>query len=189
MNGGSEDDYIDGGPGDDVMDGQGDDDVIEIAGGDSRDGDDLVFGGTGADLMQGADGFDTVSYDDHPASVTASIGGLTEGNGSDGAGDTISLAGLEKLVGTDDPDDGDVLGPAAIADNVFDGGAGPDDIDGGDGVDTVTYEGRDEPVGVSFLGGGGSTNQGGPLDGPVNARDQYTSIFKNRHPGAMAPTI
>ena len=102
--------------------------------------------------------------------------GINEGNGSDGAGDTISISGLEKLVGTDDPDDGDVLGAAAIADNVFDGGAGPDDIDGGDGIDTVTYAGRDEPVEVSFLGGGGSTNQGGPLDGPVNDRDQYTSI-------------
>ena len=56
------------------MDGQAGDDVIEVAGGDSRDGDDLVFGGAGADLMQGGDGFDTVSYDDHPDSVIAASG-------------------------------------------------------------------------------------------------------------------
>ena len=166
------DDDIDGHEGDDVLLGGDNDDVIGVAAAGFPDGgDDLTLGGSGADLTQGGgDGFDTVSYADHSNSVIADIGDTDAGNASDGAGDQIPIAGLEKLVGTDDPDDGDVLGAAAIADNVFDGGAGPDEIDGGDGEDIVTYAGRTEVIEVALAA---PVDQGGASD---QAGDEYTSI-------------
>ena len=111
-----------------------------------------------------------MSYADQDDSVTADIGDVDAGNASDGAGDQDADRRPGKLVGADDPDDGDVLGAAAIADNVFDGGVGPDEINSEDGTDTVTYADRTEVIEVAL---GAPVDQGGASD---QAGDEYTSI-------------
>ena len=171
IDGGSGVDELHGGPGADLLEGGPEIDQLNGDG-----GADLLLGGGGADDFAGGAGIDTVSYADHPLGVGAVVGGPgSSGNASDGApGNRDTIAeDVENLIGTDHPTDGDVL-MGNDGDNLLDGDAGPDVLNGGGGVDTVTYASRDEGVTVSFLGPG--AHQGGPLDGPENARDEFIMI-------------
>jgi Ca2+-binding RTX toxin-like protein len=170
---GAGDDDLHGGAGADELDGN---DGLDDVNGD--EGSDLLLGGEDADDFSGGPGSaDTVSYEDHPLGIGAVISGPgSSGNSSDGSPgnrDTIGVD-VENLVGTDHPADGDIL-TGDGGDNTLDGGLGPDELIGANGTDTVTYAGRDEPVQVSFLGPPAPT-QGGTSDGPVGARDEFSSV-------------
>jgi Ca2+-binding RTX toxin-like protein len=103
-------------------------------------GDDVVAGLSGDDALTGGQGIDTVTYANSVTGVAAS---LTTGTAS-GAGDD-QLVGFENLVGS--PFD-DVLG----------GDAGANDLQGGPGVDTVTFAASPRPVSADLTAGlaGGS---------------------------------
>ncbi len=125
----------------------GDDGADTIDGG---DGDDTVNGGTGADSLVGGAGVDVVSYrydptegaynllqrpDQTPAAWTGVTVNLATGRATDFAGNTDTLSGFEGVTGTFLNDS--LTGDAQA--NFFYGLSGNDTIDGGDGIDTVTY--------------------------------------------------
>jgi len=96
-------------------------------------GDDLLLGGAGNDALVGGAGVDTSSYAGAAKAVTVNLatGLATGGAGSD------TLTGIENLVGSAL---NDILTGDAGA-NLIDGGAGlgADRLNGGGGIDTVTY--------------------------------------------------
>ncbi|MBY0565630.1 MAG: hypothetical protein K2P58_15780 [Hyphomonadaceae bacterium] len=110
---------LDGGVGDDVLQG--------------GDGDDQLDGGAGADALTGGAGVDTASYALSTAPVTVRLA-LSGAQDTRGAG-LDTLTGIENLIGSNG---GDILGGDALA-NV---------LDGGDGVDTVTYADASSRVAV-----------------------------------------
>ncbi|GAA6155337.1 hypothetical protein NBRC116588_08100 [Pyruvatibacter sp. HU-CL02332] len=107
------------------------------------DGDDLLFGAAGNDTLNGGAGADIASYIYDPAGVSIN---LATGTGTDGFGGTDTLNSIEALAGSQFGDT--LIGDAN--DNYFLGLGGNDTINGGDGIDTLSYE----DVG---LGGGAVT--------------------------------
>lgn len=164
---GTEDaDNIDGLGGDDVINGLGGDDTLYgSAGNDFLDGgagadslfggedDDGLMGGAGADFIDGGTGVDTVQYSNDPASVTVD---LSSGTATDGYGDTDSLVGIERIIGsvhsdtlTGNDEDNFISadnGNAGSGDDVIVAGGGNDYIWGGRGIDTV-----DGGTGLDFM--------------------------------------
>ncbi|MDW3097608.1 MAG: calcium-binding protein [Alphaproteobacteria bacterium] len=107
------------------------------------DGDDLLFGAAGNDTLNGGAGADIASYIYDPAGVSIN---LATGMGADGFGGTDTLNSIEAIAGSQF---GDTL-IGDTNDNYFLGLGGNDTINGGDGIDTLSYE----DVG---LGGGAVT--------------------------------
>ena len=145
---------LDGGPGDDTLTGTG-----ESA--------NTYAGGPGNDVLTGTGTYDqVVSYDDHPAGVTVTLGaGATAGNGSPGEDDVVS--GMSDVIGgpgadtlTGDDDANTLVGGAG--DDRLDGGGGRDELSGGT---PYTYDATADVV----LGGDGPdllrTGPGGTADG------------------------
>ncbi|MEP0069087.1 calcium-binding protein [Pyruvatibacter sp.] len=97
------------------------------------DADDLLMGAGGDDTLNGGGGDDIASYQYDPAAVNIN---LATGTGSDGYGGTDTLVSIEALLGSqfDDTLTGD------SNDNYFLGLGGNDIINGGGGIDTVSYE-------------------------------------------------
>jgi serralysin len=127
-------DQIDGGAGNDVLKGGG--------------GDDILVGGLGADDFYGDDsvvdvGFDTVTYASSTSAVTINLANQAA-NGGDAAGD--NLASIEKVIGTQYADS--LTGDDNW--NTFVGGAGADAINGGNGIDTASYETSSQGVAVDI---------------------------------------
>jgi Ca2+-binding RTX toxin-like protein len=146
------DDAIDGGPGSDVASyanatGQvtidmgagtasgadGNDTLVSIesvigspfGGGITGDAGDNTFVATnGSDVLNGQGGNDTVDYSDAPAGVTVNLG-LTTAQNTGGSG-TDTLSNIENVIGS------------AHADTLL-GSAGANRLDGGIGIDTVSY--------------------------------------------------
>ena len=100
-------------------------------------GNDNFRGGTGSDGITGNGGTDTMIYDDHPAGVTATIGGgRVSGNATDdtGTGDRDAIAGsVERISGTNANDT--LIGDNNV--NRLDGLAGSDTLQGRLGADTL----------------------------------------------------
>jgi Ca2+-binding RTX toxin-like protein len=158
---------LDGRDGDDTLAGRGAAD--QLAGGAGNDGmtgddgDDTLTGGEGDDGLGGGDGNDILSG-----------GGGSDALAGDGDNDTLAGgAGIDRLdggaggdslnggeVGLVGGDGGDQLnggaGPDLLlggaGDDRLDGGPGGDQINGEAGSDTVTYEGRTNPVTVTLDG-------------------------------------
>ncbi|RZI47240.1 hypothetical protein EDM53_02945, partial [Rickettsiales endosymbiont of Peranema trichophorum] len=111
-------------------------------------GDDIIDGRAGADDLDGGDGNDTVTYRNSPAGVTVSLVKGVIGQGGDARGDL--LLNFENLTGSQHSDKltGD------NNDNIIQGLGGGDDLDGGDGIDTLSYEDHDKVVNVDLFDNG-----------------------------------
>ena len=143
--------------GNDILTGNGGNDMLK--GGEGNDtlrggeGDDTLDGGPGRDTLEGggtqdAEGDDIATYANAEEGVTVDLSGGNRGQG-DAAGDTFT--GIEKYVGSPH-------------DDTFISGEDGDNIDGGDGSDTVSYERSEEGVTVSLSTGAPSDN-----DNPVGS--------------------
>ena len=115
---------------------------------DGGDGDDMLDGGVGADRLHGGAGVDTVSYSRSDKAVTVY---LWEGAGEGGHAEGDVIVDVENVVGSGY---GDALG----------GDAGANRLDGGAGMDTVSYSGSDEAVTVDLEAG---TGKRGHAEGDV----------------------
>ncbi|RZI45788.1 hypothetical protein EDM53_04645, partial [Rickettsiales endosymbiont of Peranema trichophorum] len=111
-------------------------------------GDDIIDGRAGADDLDGGDGNDTVTYRNSPAGVTVSLVKGVIGQGGDARGDL--LLNFENLTGSQHSDKltGD------HNDNIIQGLGGGDDLDGGDGIDTLSYESHDKVVNIDLFDNG-----------------------------------
>ncbi len=129
---------------------EGDDTLISGA------GNDQLHGGAGADRLDGGDGGDDwARYWGSDAGVTVN---LATGTGQGGHAEGDTLIRIEGVQGSDHADHltGD------DGDNGFEGGAGADLIDGGEGDDFAGYWGSDAGVTVNLATG---TRQGGHAEG------------------------
>ena len=157
IEGGEGDDEINGGGGDDIIRGGSDND--DIAGG---AGDDILEGGEGGDEIDGGDGIDTVSYENSEEGVNVN---LLENSLEGGDAEDDSLNSIENIIGSEHDDT--LTGDDNY--NVFEGGAGEDVIDGGEGIDTASYENSNVAVDVDLS----SRSQTGSGD---SEGDELTSI-------------
>lgn len=172
------------GNGEDTLTGDGDANVLSGSGGvDSLHGglgDDTLLGGTGGDDLFGDGGVDLVSYnpESRAVSVTAGagvdddgvididpdmVGDQTEGDTVDSTVESIAGGGgADFLVGG--------TGAGTVAGNggndTLNGGTGTaaDVIDGGPGLDTVSYAGRTNPV-IVTLDATANDGEGGAAEG------------------------
>lgn len=94
--------------------------------------DNILVGGLGADTLTGGAGSDWASYQFAAAAVSAS---LLAGSGSAGEATGDVFAEIENLRGTDFADT--LIGDGG--DNVLEGGASADTLDGGVGYDMASY--------------------------------------------------
>ena len=150
--------------GSDTLTGNGGNDMLK--GGEGNDtlrggeGDDTLDGGPGRDTLegggtQGDEGDDIATYASAEEGVTVDLSGGNRGQG-DAAGDTFT--GIEEYVGS-------------LHDDTFISGEDGDDIDGGGGSDTVSYERSEEAVTVNLSTGDTETTVGSYANG-----DSFTSI-------------
>lgn len=125
--------------------GEGADALVGLAGADSLFGglgDDTLAGGEGADVLDGGEGQDLASYAAAAAAVTVDLSGRLTAMG-EAMGDTFNS--IEGLIGSAF---NDVLGAAdagsnlqaGAGDDVLYSGRGADSLEGGDGVDVVSYD-------------------------------------------------
>jgi Ca2+-binding RTX toxin-like protein/uncharacterized protein (DUF2141 family) len=133
---------LDGGDGDDQLSGFGDDDSL-IGG----LGNDLLIGGAGNDRIDGGTGRDTASYKGAIAGGGVTVNLLT--GTSSGAQGNDTLIKIEDLIGSDFDDV--LTGDKGV--NQIAGGAGNDSLNGGLGIDTVSYAEAGAAVTVSLLSG------------------------------------
>ena len=133
-------DTIDGGRGNDCLfGGEGDDSLL------GREGDDILHGGAGADELLGGEGFDTASYRRSAEAVTVD---LLAGTGAGGEAEGDTLAGVEKILGSEF---GDTLMGGDGGSQLF-GYGGNDRLEGGSGNDLLLGGAGDD----SFTAGGGT---------------------------------
>lgn len=124
-------DIIVGGAGDDIIFGLGGDDKL----GGGTGGNDVFDGGDGNDIIDGGVGSDTSSYQDATSGVVVSLA-IAGQQDTVGAGKD-TLVSIENLIGS------------AFNDKLT-GSAGDNVLDGGDGVDTVSYAGATAGVRVDL---------------------------------------
>jgi len=156
ISGGAFNDTLIGLGGDDVLNGSGGNDTL-IGG----DGNDVLRGGTGIDVMVGGTGDDTY-YVDNIGDVVTELAG----EGTDTVHTTISTTlgdNVENLVS--DSAAGLTLTGNDL-DNMIEGGAGNDQIQGGAGIDTAIFGGKHTDYTVTLqgerLGGGAGPARGSP---------------------------
>ena len=121
-------------------------------------GDDQLHGGAGADRLDGGEGHDDwAGYWGSDEGVTIN---LATGTGQGGHAEGDTLTGIERIHGSEHADHltGD------DGDNGFNGDAGADTIDGGEGHDFAGYWGSDAGVTVNLATG---TGQGGHAEGDM----------------------
>jgi Ca2+-binding RTX toxin-like protein len=120
-----------------LIGGAGNDYLKALAGNDTLrggDGNDTLIGGAGGDLIDGGAGWDFASYVGSSVAVTIDLSLTTvQSSAGDGAGDR--LVDIEAVIGSSFKDH--LTGNGL--DNAFEGGAGADVIEGGNGEDTASY--------------------------------------------------
>ncbi|HEV2566786.1 MAG TPA: calcium-binding protein [Microvirga sp.] len=169
INGGGQADVLKGGAGHDVLNGGA--------------GDDLLQGGAGVNVLTGGEGFDTVSYEDATAGVTAWLSfswssdvfeGVEALSGSAFADNLGGDAGDNLLSGHDGNDS--LYG--ALGNDTLSGGDGSDSLAGGDGNDTLQGGSGNDTllggVGVNSLDGG----EGDDLFLDLSWTDSGTNAFQ-----------
>lgn len=152
------DDIIDGGEGNDQLRGDGTSSYRGVSGNDQifgGGGDDIMWGGGGVDYFDGGEGVDRVSFYNRAATQGAVASLITQTISNDGYGNAETMVSVEGLgAGTAfadsfTGDDGANLLWAGLGDTVIANG-GDDTIivdsaalvlDGGDGVDTIQFQG------------------------------------------------
>ena len=146
---------LDGSRGDDTL--RGDENANKLWG---RRGRDVLEGRGGADTLDGGSDNDTASYAHSPGGVTVDLtltGPQATENNHDAAGDT--LIRIENLEGSNY---GDTL-TGDEQDNYFWGKGGADVVDGGGGIDTVSFH---------YL----RSNQGVTVDLGVTDAEGWTTV-------------
>jgi Ca2+-binding RTX toxin-like protein len=112
-------------------------------------GDDTLGAGTGSELLRGGDGIDIVDMTGGPATRVDLPAGSATGQGNDtleGIENVSTGAGNDTLIGNAD-------------NNRFDAGTGDDQVDGGDGYDTLVF--WSATAGISLDVGGAGVATGG----------------------------
>jgi len=147
---GSGTDVVEGGDGNDTVYGEGEADILRGgAGADGLyggEGNDVLQGGDGTDTLDGGNGFDIASYADSNVAVTINLGAVSNVYALGGNVGTDTLVSIEGIIGSGL---NDVL-TGTNTDNVFEGGAGNDVIDGLGGLDTLSYASAAAAVTVSL---------------------------------------
>ncbi len=123
--------------GNDVLDGLAGDDIIY-----GGSGDDLIIGGLGKDQLYGGSGDDSLFLDGNDTAVDGGTGTdvaiIQSGGDNQGFLDTAVLSQVEHVLGS-------------MADDIIEDTAqGVYTIDGGDGIDTLTYEGSLNAVNIDL---------------------------------------
>ncbi len=133
--------------------GSGNDYIVGLAGRDTlqgNTGNDRLEGGSGADILQGGVGSDTVIYQHSGSAVTIR---LYNGTGSGGEAHGDMLEDIENVIGSDHIDA--LIGSYGV-NNILEGGAGADYINGLTGRDTASYAHSSASVTVRLYNGTGS---------------------------------
>ncbi|HEX5393417.1 MAG TPA: hypothetical protein VFW68_09055 [Rhodocyclaceae bacterium] len=142
----------------DVLTGDANDNVLS-----GGAGDDTLIGGGGADIFSGGDGFDTVSYANAVGALTIDVQNQTQGSGNgvgEARGDVVS-ADVEKVLGR------------AVDDLIYSGNrTGTLLIDGGAGIDTVSYLNASTAVAANLSAG----TVNGVVNGGGATGDTYANI-------------
>ena len=145
-------------------------------------GDNIIEGGQGGDRLNGgSDGMDTVSYRDSDGKVEVTLGGSA--NFGHARGDTLS--NFDNIIGSrfDDVLTGDTNN------NVIEGLAGADTLDGGGDadVDTLSYASSNAGVTVDLRAGTGNesefirTSDGGHAEGDKVLFGSFENIIGSAH--------
>ncbi|MBF9196674.1 calcium-binding protein [Microvirga terrestris] len=157
-------DSLVGGEGNDVLDGgMGNDTLL---GGDNYD--DTLIGGVGADRLDGGTGNsyrDYVSYASATTGVVINLKNIAENTGDAFGDQYVDIEGYtgtnfnDLIIGNAGNPDGrkHFFSTGAGNDTVI-GGSGHEAMDGGEGIDTVSYQLSDKGVSVSLNAGGGGVN-------------------------------
>ncbi len=136
---------------------------------------DTLVGGVGNDTLDGGPSFDLADYQSSPDSVVVN---LSTGLALDGFGGTDALTSIELVQGSSHDD---VLiggNPSSAGFEQFEGLAGSDILDGGDGFDVIAY--RLSPTGVVVdLGEGSAIDGFGGLDTFTNMEEVRGSDFND----------
>ena len=160
----------------DTLTGDNNNNTLEGRGGNDKlngdGGDDTLDGGPGGDTLDGGIGEDTVTYSNATEGVTVDLSSvsvnqttnvITIRNGSgqgEARGDTF--IDIEKFMGSPH-------------DDTFIAGPEEDDIDAGDGIDTISYERSRKPVDVTLadVGTTASAQSGGLHANVGDNKDNY----------------
>jgi Ca2+-binding RTX toxin-like protein len=184
-------DTLNGGAGDDTLEGGAERDVLYgEAGNDSlfggNDDDDTLVGGEGADILNGGTGIVYRDYASYADSTSGLVINLRDGSQNTGDARGDQYIHIEGFVGSafNDLIVGDM---AAGEKRYYSLGAGNDTViggssyeamDGGDGIDTVSYQVSGIGVSVSLSAGGGGVNDS-QSDTWVNFENVIGSNFKD----------
>lgn len=161
------DDYLDGGAGNDTLEGGA--------------GNDVIVGGQGDDNIDGGDDsefgvrqtFDTLDYGAETGGGAVTVN-LATGTATDTFGDTDTITGIERVIGTSG---NDVL-TGGNTDNddyeEFNGRGGNDSIDGGSGFDRASYQDAAGAITVNMALGSNQVTDDG--DGGVDDLSNIEAI-------------
>ncbi|MBV9995834.1 MAG: VCBS repeat-containing protein [Caulobacteraceae bacterium] len=135
---------------------------------------DTLAGNAGDNVLDGGGGVDTVSYAAAGAGVTVSLG--VSGPQNTGGSGTDTLANFENLTGS------------AFNDTLA-GNAGDNVLDGGGGVDTVSYAAASAGVTVSLAISGPQNTGGAGTDTLANFEDLTGSAFNDTLAGDAGDNV
>lgn len=152
---------------------------------DGAAGDDIVGGGNGNDTLNGGVGSDIVSYVAATAGVTLDLR-LTTAQNTGGAG-TDTLAGIEGIIGSAFVDN--LRGTEG--DDYIDGGVGAvdDTLNGGGGVDTLSYASSTAAVTVTIGAANPQNTIGAGLDTITNMENLVGSAFNDTLTGSATNNV
>ncbi|MDP1612375.1 MAG: FG-GAP-like repeat-containing protein [Sulfuritalea sp.] len=139
----------------------------------------LFNGGAGDDSIDGGSGFDVALYRNSTQGINISLVN-GDGGGTDGLGGTDTLISIEAIIGSNYSDT--ITGGAG--DQTFQGRQGADILDGGDDIDTVSYDGdydaNGDGMGVTVnLANGFAIDGWGDTDSLSNIENVRGSIYND----------
>jgi serralysin len=136
-------------------------------------GTNILAGLGGADTLIGGNGTDTATYAASQAPVTVSLW-LGLAAGGDAQGDTFSS--IENVIGS-------------AYNDVIEGSSGTNKLDGGAGIDTVTYESAGAAVKVSLASTRGQSTGGAGSDTLTNFENLTGSSYNDTLTGSTGNNI